>query len=302
MKFGVIGVIASFFIVFVLAIFGAFTHVEDGNMGVYSRAGAIQGVVEPGFVTKIPFLDTVRMISVQDKAKVYENVEAYSRDQQLATLTVSVNYRILPGSVEQVIRQYGGEEGVVSRVIDRRVNELVKTVFGQFNAATAIQDRGRLNAEVGSAVQNAVNSDTSVVFVESVQIEDVAFSAIYEQSIEARMLAEVEVQKREQELAQQRVQAEITVTQAQAEADAQVARATAQAQATILAGEAEAEAIRAKGEALRENPQLVDLITAEQWNGSLPNTFVPGSAVPFLNVNPGGTISPNQSLTNSNNN
>lgn len=98
------------------------------------------------------------------------------------------------------------------------------------------------------------------------------------------MMAEVEVQRRSQELEQQRIQAQIVVTQAQGAADARVAEAKAQAEATRLAGDAEASAIRAKGEALRDNPQLVALVTAESWDGVLPTTMLPGGALPFIDV------------------
>jgi hypothetical protein len=32
------------------------------------------------------------------------------------------------------------------------------------------------------------------------------------------------------------------------------------------------------------NPNLVALVPAERWNGVLPTTMVPGSAVPFVSV------------------
>ena len=103
------------------------------------------------------------------------------------------------------------------------------------------------------------------------------------------------MQKRQQELAQQKVQAEITVTQAQAQADAQIAQATAQAQAVKLAADAEAYAIRLRGEAeataidqrgkaLRDNPGVVALVQAEKWNGQLPYTMPPNGTVPFLDL------------------
>jgi hypothetical protein len=42
------------------------------------------------------------------------------------------------------------------------------------------------------------------------------------------------------------------------------------------------EATNAK--ALGTNPNLVTLVQAERWNGVLPTTMVPGSAVPFVSV------------------
>jgi regulator of protease activity HflC (stomatin/prohibitin superfamily) len=131
------------------------------------------------------------------------------------------------------------------------------------------------------AIQKAV---IGPIIVESVQIENIDFSDAYENSIEARMLAEVEVQKVRQNAEREKVTAEITVIQAQAEADAQLARATAEAEATRIRGEAEASAIKAKAEALKDNAGLIALTQAEKWNGQLPTTMIPGSTVPFMDV------------------
>ena len=52
----------------------------------------------------------------------------------------------------------------------------------------------------------------------------------------------------------------------------------------MLKGNAEATAIAARAKALADNPAIIQLTQAEKWNGALPTTMVPGSAVPFLNV------------------
>ena len=98
------------------------------------------------------------------------------------------------------------------------------------------------------------------------------------------MLAEVEVQKVRQNAVREEETAKITVTKAKADAEAQLALARATAESARLLGEAEASAIRAKGSALRDNPALVALISAERWDGKLPQTMVPGGALPFVNI------------------
>lgn len=60
--------------------------------------------------------------------------------------------------------------------------------------------------------------------------------------------------------------------------------AKSKAEATRMAGEAEAAAIDAKGRALKDNPQLVDLVQAERWDGVLPTTMVPGGSVPMVTL------------------
>lgn len=268
-------------VIVVLVMFGlkSFYTVDQGERGVILRTGAVVGTAEPGLGFKIPFLDRVVKISVQSRAQIYDSVPAYSRDQQAAVITLSVNYRLPAAEVERIYADYGSEEGLVERLIDRRVFEQAKNVFGQFNAVTAIQERVRLNAETEAAIRDSVKGP---VLIDSVQIENIDFSDAYEQSIENRMLAEVEVQKLRQNAEREKVQAQITVTQANAQADAVRAQAEAQAAATRLAGEAEADAIRAKGAALRDNPSLIELTAAERWNGQLPTTMIPGSAVPFI--------------------
>ncbi|WP_421590912.1 prohibitin family protein [Shinella sp. M27] len=274
-------------------LFGSWFTIDQGERGVILRYGAVAGTADPGLGFKLPLIDSVVRISVQSKAIVYEKMEAYSRDQQPADIRLSVNYRIPADRVETVYANYGGEDGLLSRLIERKVFEETKTVFGRFNAVTAIQERGRLNSEVAAAIQEGI---AGPVLIESVQIENIDFSEAYEASIEQRMLAEVEVQRLRQNAEREKVQAEITVTQARAQADARRAEAQAQADAVRLAaqaeseaiklrGEAEAEAIKARGDALKDNPGLVSLTQAEKWDGQLPRTMLPGGSVPMLNLN-----------------
>ena len=267
---GIIGaVVVGLIVLFVLG--GSFYTIDAGERGVVLRNGKVVGTAEPGLSFKLPIVDSVKEITVQTQARVYEKLMVYSRDQQSAELYISVNYRLPADQVQTIYTEYGGKDGVLTRMLDRQVPEEVKNVFGRFNAVTAIQERERLSREVQEAIQRATTNP--VLIVESVQIENIDFSKAYEDSIEQRMLAEVEVQKVQQNAQREKVQAEILVIQAKAEADAKK-----------LQGDAEAHSINARGRALAQNPALVELIQAEKWNGVLPTTMVPGSAVPFINV------------------
>jgi regulator of protease activity HflC (stomatin/prohibitin superfamily) len=250
---------------------GSFYTVDQGERGVILRNGKVVGTAEPGLGFKLPIVDSVREINVQTQARVYEKVMVYSRDQQNANLQVSVNYRLATDQVEKIYSDFGGQDGIVTRLLDRQVPEEVKNVFGRFNAVTAIQERERLSREVQESIQKAASN--TMLIVESVQVENIDFSDAYEQSIEQRMLAEVEVQKVQQNAEREKVQAEIAVIQAKAQADA-----------VKLQGDAEAHAINARGRALRDNPALIELVQAEKWDGKLPTTMVPGQTVPFINV------------------
>ena len=80
-------------------------------------------------------------------------------------------------------------------------------------AQRAIGARGQLNVDAAKALSDAIAYDP-IFAIEGVQIEDIAFSNEYIRSVEARMQAEVEVQRQQQTLAQEKIKAEIAVTQA----------------------------------------------------------------------------------------
>lgn len=264
-----------------VVVLGSFYTVDQGERAVVLRNGAITDVADAGLHWKVPIIDRTVDIDVRSRAQLYDNVLAYSRDQQTAGLTISVNYRVPSDQVASVYENFGSVDNLRARMLDRQVYDEVKNVFGRFNAVTAIQERSRLVAETQAAIQEAVQGP---IIIESVQIENIDFDDSYERAIAARMEAEVEVQRIRQNAEREKVTAEITVIKAQADADAQLAVATAEAQAIRLKGEAEAAAIEARGAALRDNPDVVDLVTAQQWDGVLPTTMVPNSAVPFVGV------------------
>ena len=252
-------------------VFTSWYQVDQGERAVVLRFGEIVGESGPGLHFKLPWVDTVSMITVQNQNKRYSSLEAYSRDQQPADLTVSVTYVVADPSA--VYSQYGDLEGAVMRLIDPRLTAGVKTIFGQYDAARAIQERAALNNDFDTAVTSAINGGP--INIISVQIENIDFSDAYEQSVEQRMLAQVEIQKREQNLRTTEVEAQIARTKAEGEAEA-----------TRLRGEAEASAIRARAEALRMNADLVQLQAVEKWDGKLPTTMVPSTALPFINLQP----------------
>ncbi len=255
-------------VVAILTLFGSWYTVDQGERAVVLRLGATVGEDGPGLHFKLPWINTVHKITVQNQNRRYTKLETYSRDQQSAELTVSVTF--MASDPSAVYSQYGDLEGAVARLIDPRVMSGVKTIFGQYDAVRAIQERAALNNDIAAAITSAITGPIQIV---SVQVENIDFSDAYEQSVEQRMLAQVEIQKREENLRTTQVEAEITRTKAEGDANA-----------IRLRGEAEGAAIKARGDALRANADLVQLQAVEKWDGKLPTTMVPGAALPFLNL------------------
>src|SRR5882762_7990162 len=280
------GIIAAAIVglVVLAGILGSWYTVDQTERGVLLRTGAVIGTAQPGLGFKVPFIDGVEKISVKTSTYTWDKMNSYSYDQQPADLKISVTLRASPDKVSDLYAKFGRLDTAVNQVVSPVVNQQVKVVFGRYTAVKAIQD----------AIAETLKYDPMIV-IESVQLENIEFSANYLHSIEQRMLAEVEVQKLQQNAEREKVQAQITVTQANAKANAVRAEAQANADATRLngearasnikiTGEAEAAAIEARARALGTNPNLVTLVQAERWNGVLPTTMVPGSAVPFVSV------------------
>lgn len=274
------GVPVALIISFML--FFSFYTINEGERGILLRNGKIVKVAEPGLGFKWPFVESINKISVRNNLASYKKLQAYSRDQQPAEMSVSLNFHIPPSEVEKVYSGYGSLERMVDRLVSRQAQTQLENVFGQYTAIRAVQERSKLVADLQFALRNSINGP---LVIDSVQIENIDFSDAYEKSIEDRMKAEVAIATRRQNLETEKIQAEIAVTQAEAAARSKIASAEAEAKAIRLKGAAEAEAIKLRGEALRNNPSLVALTTAERWNGILPTTMIPGGGVPFLVTN-----------------
>lgn len=80
----------------------------------------------------------------------------------------------------------------------------------------------------------------------------------------------------------QQMQAKTQLEQEALAAKALEAKETALANAAIAKARGEAEAIRIKGEALRANPQVLQQLAIEKWNGELPK--VTGGSTPFVKI------------------
>lgn len=264
-----------------IAIAGWYT-VDAGERAVQLRNGAITRTNDAGLYFKLPFIDSVKYISTRTQNRSFNELSTYSKDQQPAKIRASVTYRVPAGEAENVYLNFRDIEGLASNTIERQVPNQIENVFGHYSAIEAVQKRAQLTKDVNDAIKQSL--ENYPIIVESVQIEDIDFSRAYEQSVEDRMKAEVEVQTQKQNLEKEKITAEIAVTKAQAIADSTLAQAKAEAEAVILKGEAEAKAITAKTKALQANSALVELTKAEKWDGKLPATVLPNSALPFIDV------------------
>ncbi len=261
-------------------VMGGWFTVDQGEVGLVLRNRSIQSVEGPGWHLKAPWLDDVHKFSIRsDRYKWDTPIQAFSKDIQTVDFTLSVNLRVAPEAVPKIYTTFGTE--YVSRAIFPQVPVALKDVAGKYTAPDLISKRGQFADQFLARLRERVPPE---FIVDSVQIENIDFSDNFERSIEAAAEMNAQAEKARNELAKSEAEAKITVVNAQAQADSAKAAGDAQAHVITVQGEAEASAIKAKAEALRASPELVQLTIAQKWDGTLPVNMYANSPVPLLNL------------------
>lgn len=252
------------FIVLVL-ILSTFGVVDAGERGVRVRLGNVVGMIDPGLYFKVPFIEHVHKISVKTHAVTYEREEplaAASRDLQDVQVATVVNYHIDPAQVREIYTNYGDQDNYETQVVRPAVRDIVKATASQFTAEELVTKRPEFTSAVLAKLNERLQAKYAVV--EQVNITNFQFSESFSKAIEAKVTAVQNAEAEKNKLEQVKYEAQQQVEKAKAEAE------------TIRI---QAQAINSQGGA-----DYVNLKAIEKWNGNLPTQMIPGSAVPFLNL------------------
>lgn len=260
--------------------FGSWYTVDQGERVVVTRNGAVVDETGPGLHFKTPWIESIERFEVRTAKYKEPTFQAYSKDIQPLDVTMSVNLHADASKVKDIYSQLG--RGYIDRIVTPAVLQAGKETFGKYAANDIVNQRDRIAADIREDLMKKLGA--SGVIIETVQVEDIQFSKAFVQSIEQRMAAEVEVKKREQQLRTTEVEAQQAQAKARGEADAVRTAADAEAYRTITTYRAQAEAIKLEADALKANPQWVELVKARKWDGKLPVTMLPNGATPLINL------------------
>ncbi len=192
-------------------------------------------------------------VSIRTQKRDFK-ADCFSSDLQHVDMMVAVLFRIPDSKVIDVFRQYHGEPFEV--LIAPRAQESVKEVTAVRSAEHIVKDREKVKAE---ALQSLKEKVGDIIVIEDLIVVDVKLSPQLAQAIEQKMVQEQEAAKARFTKQKAEIDAEITIAQAKGEADA-----------AVLKAEADARAIKIRGDALRQNPNIVQLQLVEKWNGVSP--------------------------------
>lgn len=252
-------VVAFFITAGVLFFISPFTVVDTTERAVVMRLGTLDRTLGEGIHYKTPFIESVIKFDVTTK-KIEEHTTAASKDLQDVTATIAVQYNIDPNGIEELYREY--KTNVKESVIDPAIQDAVKSATALFNAEELITNRTAVKSAIETALSERLAE--AQINVSNVDIVNFNFSSAFNNAIEAKVTAEQQAHKAENDLA----------------------RVEFEADQLVAVAEAEAEAIRIQANAINSQggEDYVNLKAIEKWNGVLPTQFVPGSAVPFINI------------------
>jgi regulator of protease activity HflC (stomatin/prohibitin superfamily) len=259
------------------------TTIDAGNVGVVKHFGAVQSsTLEEGIHFVRPYgFATVTSISTK-MMSADADAKASSKDLQGVSTKVSVQYSINGNLAPRVLQRVGDEGVVTASILSPALQECVKAVTSQYTAEQLITKRGEVKANIEKELRAFVDRTLAqkdvkgALQIASVAITNFEFSPEFNEAIEAKVKAEQDALKAENEKRKR-------VTQA--EASAAEVKLAAEATAFQIENEskARADAIKRESDALQANPNLVQLRIAEKWNGVLP-TYAGGGAIPMLNI------------------
>ncbi|MBX7131070.1 MAG: prohibitin family protein [Fimbriimonadaceae bacterium] len=234
-------------------LWGGVVQIPAGYQGVKLRFGAVDGTLPPGIHLIVPGINRVELMETRTQ-KEQSQASAASRDLQIVTTTLALNYRIDPTKVDNLYSHVGPLYR--ERVIDPSVQESLKVVTSRYTAEELIRNRAQVKSEVEAEIIKRLQSYDIMVDPQGLSIVNFDFSPEFNKAIETKQVAQQEAEKQKYVLQQAELQKQTEVTRA--EGNAQAAKLNAAA-------------LQVSGGTL-----VIAREWIEKWDGKLPSVSAGG--------------------------
>ena len=241
--------------------------VDAGNVGVVTRFGSVQEqALQPGLHFKVPIMTKVIHLDTRVQ-KVEEEASASSKDLQIVTSKIALNYRVDPTQASTIYSQLGLQYPMT--IVQPALQESIKATSAKYTAEELITKRAEVAQEMEDDLvarlenKNIQPTDLSII--------DFQFSPEFNEAIESKQVAQQAALRAQNELERVRIEAQQAQAEAEGVANAELERARAEAEAQQM---------------LREtiNADLLQLRAIEKWDGVLPVYSGGDAPLPFLAV------------------
>ena len=270
-----IGIIVLLLIV-LFVLWGTFVIIPAGHRGVCLWWGSVEKrIMGEGLNFIVPIAERVIKVDVKVQPHPFKEIDASSKEYQIVKMTGMMNFHIDPSYVNDLYQKVGLD--FADKVIDPAFNDFVKEVVPTYPIGEILPKREEIRQRAMKKLGD--NLSRYHIIVDDIYFANIRFSAGYEGAVEAKQVAQQQVETQKQVLAQREI-----------EAQQKVATAKGEAESILVVAQGQAKANDALSRSI--TPILVQYKGIEKWNGILPQ--VSGGAVPFVDLRkmgglPGGT-------------
>src|SRR4030042_912771 len=260
-----IGILIILLIIFIF-LWGSFALVPAGHRGVVLWWGSVEKrVMGEGLNFKVPLAERVIKVDVRIQPHPFREIDAASKEYQMVKLSGMMNFHIDPAYVNDLYQKVGLD--FADKVIDPAFNDFVKEVVPTYPIGEILPKREEIRKRaMGKLGENLARYH---IIVDDIYFANIRFSPEYEKAIEAKQVAQQQVETQRQVLAQREI-----------EAQQKVATAKGEAESILVVAQGQAKANDALSRSI--SPILVQYKGIEKWNGILPQ--VSGGTVPFIDL------------------
>ena len=252
---------------------GSFAIVPAGHRGVVLWWGGVEKrIMGEGLNFKVPIAETVIKVDVKVQPHPFKEIDASSKEYQMVKMTGMMNFHIDPSFVNDLYQKVGLD--FADKVIDPAFNDFVKEVVPTYPIGEILPKREEIRQRAMTKLGD--NLSRYHIIVDDIYFANIRFSPEYEGAIEAKQVAQQQVETQKQVLAQREI-----------EAQQKVATAKGEAESILVVAQGQAKANDALSRSI--SPILVQYKGIEKWNGILPQ--VSGGAVPLIDLGKMGSLS-----------
>ncbi len=249
-----------------IVLWGSFAIVPAGHRGVVLWWGSVEKrIMGEGLNFKLPIAERVIKVDVKVQPHPFKEIDASSKEYQMVKMTGMMNFHIDPSFVNDLYQKVGLD--FADKVIDPAFNDFVKEVVPTYPIGEILPKREEIRKRAMAKLGE--NLARYHIIVDDIYFANIRFSPGYEGAVEAKQVAQQQVETQRQVLAQREI-----------EAQQKVATSKGEAESILVVAQGQAKANDALSRSI--SPILVQYKGIEKWNGILPQ--VSGGAVPFIDL------------------